>query len=820
MRGNDRGSMLFPVAPDVEGPVAMPSRSWIYYAIAIAGLPLSIWAYAGQARLAAIPAEFPPEGTGYPVQFQGISADSREEVRYLAEGFPPGREVVLVDRGGRESRLPLPRAFSTTLLVVTLMSGLIFWGVSAFVFAPRASNPAVRDFFWCTFLYGIGILVGGVHFPGEIGNLHRLGGVLEITCLAALPAIFVHLTLVFPRRREILDRAGWIPWLLVAVAAALAISQSIAFLRHAAHPSAIGFSAMMWTQKLADLLLVLQVAAGFAILFLGSRRLELTRERAQVKWLLWGFAIGVTPYVFLRTLFELIGVDPPFGAEFDRILELAIPLAFIGAVVRYRFLDIDIIIRRSVIYGFLAAGLVLLSLATAVFLGGKLESLAKPWRVALPIGVGVAAGIAFRPLRDWIGLWIDRTFFKIRHGHGEALAGLRPMLEAASSERGILVALDGFFAGIFRPRIHAAATAETQSFEMEGIAPAETIRRSLAWIAGGATIAARQSTSLPEIESDLPEELTAAGIILVEPICAGGEVAGAIFLGRRETERRYIEPDLGLIRSAALDAGRAIERIRLVQRAAEDVMARRRSEEMNRLKGEFLARVAHDLRTPLASISWSTDNLLDGLAGAVSGRQEEYLRSVKASVGHLGRLVTSLLEVSRIEQGRAEFPVHRVDLRPVIDQALLAIRPLAEEKGIELAIEVDQAARPVQGSEEKLAEIVINLVDNAIRFGPSGSRVEITLPAPSGGCQALVIRDHGEGFKGVDPETLFAQYRQGAPSIHGGGHGFGLGLFIVRTYVERMGGSIRAAEHPDGGAILTCLFAIDPSGEGVEEANP
>lgn len=796
-------------------------RTWIYYAVALAGLPLSIWAFTGQVRLAALPAGFPPSDAVYPVEVQGAAAASPAEVRYLVEGFRPGSDILLVDATGAESRAALPRAFSSLLLAVTLASGLIFWGVSAFVFAPRASNPAARDFFWCTFLYGIGILVGGVHFPGEIGTQYRIGGILQIGVLAALPAFFVHLTLVFPRRRALMDRAPWIPWALAVTAGALIVWQTLAFLRHAERPDPISFAAMSRPQRLADIALVLQVAVGFAVLFAGAQRLELTRERAQVKWLLWGFAVGVTPYVFLRTLLQLIGVDPPFGAEFDRVMELAIPIAFIGSVVRHQFLDIDIIIRRSVIYAFLAIVLVSISVATAVLLGGRIESLPGPWRVAPPIAVGIAAGLAFRPLRSWIGLWVDRTFFKISHGHGEALAGLRPMIEAASSERAVLVAVDGFLAAVFRSNVHAAAALDGDAIIVEGLGPRDAIHAAMRGVVGAPGVTALpNATSLPEVEDPaFPAPLSAAGIVLAAPLRAGDDALGGIFLGKRGTERRYVQPDLDLVRDVALDAGRAIQKIRLVNRAAEEALARRRSEELNRMKGEFLSRVAHDLRTPIASIGWSADNLLDGIPGAVTDRQAEYLRSVKASAAHLGRLVANLLEVSRIEQGRSELEIARTDLASVMEQALMTVRPLAEVKQVEIRLAVDPAARSIRGDHAKLVEVAINLLDNAVRFAPPGSPVEVEIPAAEGPSQTLSIRDHGAGFQGVDPETLFSQYRQGAPSGHGGSHGFGLGLYIVRTYVERMGGAVRAREHPGGGAIFTCSFEVDGSAESTGGTN-
>jgi signal transduction histidine kinase len=626
--------------------------------------------------------------------------------------------------------------------------------------------------------------------------------------LAALPPIFLHLTLIFPRRHRILDRYPGLPSALYLVAAGLILWQLWGYLRYLAEPGPDRYGAMVRPQWVADALLVLQVTTAFVILFIGARRLELARERDQTKWLLWGFAIGVTPYVFLRTMLQLLGVSPPLGQEFDRVLELAIPIAFVFAVVRYQFLDIDIIIRRSVIYAILALSGVVVYLVFAFLLGGRIKGLPGAWAALLPIGIGVGAGLMFHPLRRTIGRWVDRTFFKTSHGYGQALGALGPRVEACSSQSEIIRMVDQFLEGILRPKVHAVVLRDGETTESDGTVDGGAIRGGALgeWIPTG-TLAQTNTTSLPEVESSaFPRVLADAGVVLIEPLEAGERIVGSILLGRRETGRRYVEPDIDLVRAVAAEAARAIERIRLVQLAAEEAMARRRSDELNRMKSDFLSRVAHDLRTPLASISWSTENLLDGVIGSLNDRQQTYLRSVQVSTGYLNRLVTNLLEVSRIEQGGGDFPMQSVDLAPVFEQATLAIGPLAEEKHVKLTLRIDPQARPVRGNAEKLVEVVLNLVDNAIKYGPEGSTVEIRVPVPCDGSQSFTVRDHGPGLGEVDPSALFAQYRQGPAGPRTGRHGFGLGLYIVRAYVERMGGSVRAENHPDGGAIFTCTL--------------
>lgn len=828
--------------------------SWFYYAICVLGLPALLWAHRDQARLAALPEGFPPAGFLYPLRWtvepapppgsatavpipeiEGAPgsrgappgptavAGSRAELRFLTETLGPGAAVTVVAPDGRSATAPLAQSLSFTGRLVTLISGLFFWAVSAFVFAGRAHAGAVRDFFWCTFLYGLAIMNGGVHFPAAGGWPVAARGILQFACLAALPPLFVHLTLNFPRRHVLLDRARGLMPALALLAGLLVLWQGLAFLRYARLPSPDGFRALTRPQQIADALLTLQVVAGFVILFTGMRRLELTRERAAVKWLLWGFAVGVTPYVFLRTLPELAGLRPPFSAGFDRLLELSIPIAFVFAVVRYQFLDIDIIIRRSLIYASLALLMTALYVAFLVAVGRSVEGLPRDSTLGPAIAIGAGAGLMFQPLRRAIGRAVDRTFFKLTHGYGQALAGLRARLSAVPEQAALLRTMDDFAAETLRPLRHGAVIEEQGAWLSCGDLPPE------AWqAAGGArdrippgTCAAPNSTSLPEIESGgFPEAWSRSGVVLAEPVLVAGSPAGYLLLGRKQSERRYVEPDIDLVRAAAAEAGRALDRIRLVQRATAEAGARRRAEEIDRLKSDFLSRVAHDLRTPLASIAWSTDNLLDGVTGAPSESQAEYLRSIRASAGHLNRLVDNLLEISRLEQGSTRCELGPVDPHEVLSRALLTLRPLAEEQRVTLAVDPGPPA-PVLGHAERLLEVLLNLIDNAIKFSPPGEAVEITIAPPAAGRRTISVRDRGPGLGAGDPARLFERFSQGGESPHARQRGFGLGLYIAKSYVELMRGEITAANHPQGGALFTCsLRTCAVEGEPDEGDDP
>ncbi|MFH1143775.1 MAG: HAMP domain-containing sensor histidine kinase [Candidatus Eisenbacteria bacterium] len=809
-------------------------RPWLYFAICALGLPLYLFAFQHQAREATLSDRDLPPGFSFPARIglregaQEVTAwevASAAELRLLAEGRTAGTPVVLTPAGnGNAFHLSLPRNLSLAGIAITLVSGLFFWGVSAFVFASRAHSGTVRSFFWCTFLYGQAIMIGGIRAPGSAEWTVILLGIAQLAALAALPVIFVHLTLNFPRRQPVLDRYPLLMRAMIVLAAVLVAWQGYTFLRYVHSPRPDLFRTLAVPLTIADGVLVAEVLAGLFVLGYTGRSLELTRERAQSKWLLWGFAVGVTPYVFLRTLPQLAGLRPPFGPGFDRLFEMAIPIAFIFAVVRYRFLDIDIIIRRSVIYASLAGLMTALYLGFSIFLGRFVEELPPARSLAVAIAIGTGAGVMFQPLRRMIGRAVDQTFFKLSHGYGRALTLLAHRLADVHGQADLARMVDEFLAQTLDVRDHAVLLEEKG--EWLGYGNVGAVARFAGRLAADCT-AFPGSTSMPEVECErFPAELAAAGFVLQQTVRAGSVRAGIILLGRKHSERRFVEPDLELIHGAAAEAGRSLERIRLIQTADEQAHARQRAEEMDRLKGEFLSRVAHDLRTPLASIAWSTDNLLDGIAGTLAPQQIEYLRSMKASAGHLSRLITNILEISRLERGATTLDLAPVQLGTIVEEALLTIRPLADAKRLSLAYCCGDD-RPVHGNAEKLLEVVLNLLENAIRFSPAGGGIEIeTLAgraAETGSAentQVLTVRDHGPGFGDIDPPLLFERFRQGARSPHAQQQGFGLGLHIVKSYVTLMRGTVEARNHPAGGALFTVTLPLaqPPAIHGKDEA--
>ena len=797
------------------------SRNSFYYAVCLLALAVYLWCFHGQRGVGALPPAGPAAALRAPALVGGVQAATEAEVRFLLQRRPPGSTVEIV-AGGTRARLPVVGAFPPLHHWITAVTGLFFWGICIFVFAGRAHIESARVLFWGTLCYGLAVAAGGVYFPPDPLWPNALRPLLRLVGIMVPATLFVRLGLVFPRRRAALDRRPWLLPALYAAAATLFAWHAAALLLYLRAPSPAAWRVLRVPDLLADAYLVSVSVAGVLLLSQSSRTAQLTRERQQAKWVWWGITMGASPFIFLYTLPRLLGLPELVPLPAARVTAIVVPAAFAFAVARYQFMDIDLIIRRSLIYGALAGILVGVYVFLAVLIGRRIEAAVPAAARYVPLAAALVSVALFGPTRRWIGNWVDRTFFKIRHDHAHALRSFRATVAGASSQGELAAIVLAFLRRTLAPQRAAVAIRAGAEWLVTGDVERGAAERALTLSGpapgggGDPAVAAPNATSLPEVErGDFPAELSAAGVRLAQPLAADGRRLGVLLLGEKESERRYIEQDLELLSAVAATAATALERMDLVQKVAEEAIVRRRLGEIDRLKSEFLSRVAHDLRTPLTSIAWSADNLLDGVAGPLAQRQSEYLHAIRISARQLARLVNNLLEITRLETGTAKVPIDPVALAPLLEDVRIALAPLAEAKQVRLTLACESGLGPARGNREKLIEVVTNLVENAIKYSPPGAAVDVTLARQGPGGLRLAVRDRGPGIPPGEEEVIFERFHQGAPSPHSQQQGFGLGLYVVKSYLDLFAGTVRARTHPDGGAEFECeLPEWGTEGEG------
>jgi PAS domain S-box-containing protein len=270
-----------------------------------------------------------------------------------------------------------------------------------------------------------------------------------------------------------------------------------------------------------------------------------------------------------------------------------------------------------------------------------------------------------------------------------------------------------------------------------------------------------------------------------------------------------------LTRTAAVAIDRARAQDALARALEREQDARVTAEEANRAKDEFLATLSHELRTPLTAMLGWTRVLRNGQLGAPAAVHA--LASVERSTRLLSQLIDDLLDVSRIVSGKLVLERRAIQLAPVVQAAVEAVRHAADEKGVALDVSLPESSAVVWGDSTRLQQVVWNVVVNAVKFTPPGGRVSVRLER--GGAEAVVtVTDTGRGIRPELLPYIFDRFRQSDGSSRRQHGGLGLGLAIVRQLVDVHGGSIRVTSAGEGqGATFAIALPLMAPGAGADE---
>ncbi len=228
-------------------------------------------------------------------------------------------------------------------------------------------------------------------------------------------------------------------------------------------------------------------------------------------------------------------------------------------------------------------------------------------------------------------------------------------------------------------------------------------------------------------------------------------------------------------------------------------------------KSEFLANMSHELRTPMNAILGFSEMMIDGIYGEVPAELQEPLTDIQANGRTLLRLINDVLDLSKIEAGQLTLSLADYSLKNVISTVFSAVEPLANQKQIALKIEVAPQLPQGHGDEQRLTQVLLNLVGNAIKFTDTG---EVLIKGSSAnGSFTVAVRDTGPGISAVDQAKLFQEFQQADNSITRKKGGTGLGLAISKRIIEMHGGRIWVESSPGNGSTFAFTLPVTVEGQ-------
>lgn len=262
-----------------------------------------------------------------------------------------------------------------------------------------------------------------------------------------------------------------------------------------------------------------------------------------------------------------------------------------------------------------------------------------------------------------------------------------------------------------------------------------------------------------------------------------GNITGALASGEDITDRRNTEEAL--------------------------VFAKLISDNAYRTKKEFLANVSHELRTPLNLIIGYSDLLYEEYAGPTNEEQKQYLDVIKQSGNRLLLLVNSMIELSAVEEGKKELDIREFSIPAIIEDVKNSTLPMAKKKKINLEFKLEEDVRTITADENKIKTVFYNLISNAIKFTPESGDIKVSVSNENQMLKASV-KDTGIGMERSDMDKLFQPFSQIDSALTRKFEGVGLGLIIVKEFVEMHGGSIQVESEINRGSDFTFMIPMFP----------
>jgi len=296
-------------------------------------------------------------------------------------------------------------------------------------------------------------------------------------------------------------------------------------------------------------------------------------------------------------------------------------------------------------------------------------------------------------------------------------------------------------------------------------------------------------------------------LIMVPLKDPGGRTVAALSLVSSESGRTFDEADLSMAMEVARRAGAALANARLVE---AERAARAEAEAASKTKSNFLATMSHELRTPLNAIAGHVQLIDMGLYGPVSDAQRDALARVERAQRHLLGLINDVLNYARIEAGRVEY-----DLSPVpIHELLLDVLPMVESQVAAKSLTLETAFAEVRETEpvyvwadrDKLAQVLLNVLSNAIKFTAEGGRITMSLGTEGPSHVTVRVDDTGVGIPADKLDAVFEPFVQVHSELTRTTEGTGLGLAISRDLARGMGGDLRVTSELGVGSTFELVL--------------
>ncbi len=701
--------------------------------------------------------------------------------------------------------------YSAAAIAVISFVGLLFVFLAVLVELKSEEKSARLFHFASIGLVAIITLTKGNFFalPPFLSFLNHF---IYLFAFTVTPVIFLHFTVVFTKS----ESEFLIKLVRIFYSTAMFLTLWLFFLYYRAMESlalsAISNYVTTYSFVFRPFLLV-TVLITMGLFFRAYKQTRDLIQRRKLNWLLLGFLIGPAVFVLFWVLPMIISGNSLLGEAPMHILLTAVPITFSIAIVKYRLLDINLLLERSVVYTIVFIGII----ASYILIFTALTFLVKGVENIVPaVAAAIIISLFLNPIKNKAQQFVDRKFFRIEYDFREEQKkylndiknsdDVQTIVQKVIEHTDKLIPLEnlGFFLARGKNKIQLVAQKYSGKFKVKAIELERDLFRKLPPVfslAGGKTEPGLEITELkiPAFES--------IGAALVFPLkLSDQKLLGVFVLGRKKSGLPFNKEDVDLLNSVVTAVSITIERIQLQRKLIREKMEAEKLEELNRVRSFFVSTVSHELKTPLTSIQMFTEMILNN-PNLKREKIYDYLKIVKGETERLKKLINNILNFTQIEKGIKTYEKQKLEFNSAIEKIVERMRYQFVMSDIKLSVKQNRKPLYVFADPDALEEALTNLLSNAIKYSPKGSSVEVSVFNDKG-FACVSVKDRGKGVPENELEKIFRPFYRIRKSSDKS-EGTGLGLAIVKHIVKAHNGRIKAESKPGSGCTFTIYFPLE-----------
>ncbi|MCH7887408.1 MAG: GAF domain-containing protein [Candidatus Marinimicrobia bacterium] len=731
----------------------------------------------------------------------------------------PSERTIVIERNGETLRkgLTLDHRFSYTQNILRIMLAGVLFVLGIFIFYKRMLIHSVRNL-----SYIFVLLAYAVSVPISERSGTDLWSILIpfwwAILFTMLPPLYLNFALRFPYKKKILKKRPYIAPLAYLPTALFLPTILYTLWKGGIYRQLESFPLHDAVYKLFTGYMLVYVVITFYILFNVLRNPMERKQKMQVLWFIYGSAVGLFPYLFLRILPKLLGFETLISWDAILVILFAVPISWAISVFAYQLFDVEVVINRSLVYFTVLSSLVIVYILIIYLSSSYLGSFYDiNNRMFMTLTI-VSAALLFEPARRRIQYLIDRFFYRDWYSYRNTLLQLGRQLSSISDTHTlykelvkqlveILYLQNAYIVELFEEKPNNISTfrlsvahglTEEEILNSRSLTKGFDLDLSLPVIArfikNFDPIHTDQIWIFPDIPEDfkaLREDIDKIHTQMIVPIVLNGKLIGSLCLGRKRSGANFTFKDIQLLKSLQHEVGLALKNSDLIQGLIE-------AERLASL-GEMSAKIAHEINNPLTVILMNAQLQLE------KEHNSEIIDTLKLIVKHS----ENIKELTRgyMNLGKSDkFEKKNLLVSEVLRSTVNSLKPLGQLKHVNMEESYASSESEVSADFSSLEQVFRNLLLNAVHATADNPKRKIIVgvkPPDDGDIVEAFVSDNGSGINPDIIDKIFDQYF----STKKEEMGTGLGLSVVKEIIEVVhGGKVLVESEIDKGTVFKILL--------------